>query len=249
MTDFRASDPGVPGASPTNAQPGGAATPPNPDSGDNQVLLEIEGRRYTKADLVKKITSADTHIERLTAERAEDRKLLQETAELLKKQVTGAELLRQAQANNQPADPPAAQPSPQAPPVGMSAAEVAEHVRKELAQAELVKQRNENWQLVTTRLTAAYGDAVNARVAEVAKDNGLTVEEIAEMIRSRPKVALKLFPGVAVEGKASPIPGSTVNSQAFNRGPKGPSGITKAAGTKAAISIYRQRLEELGLTQ
>lgn len=248
MTSFVAGDPGsgaAPGA--TNFQAAGVQpnNPAAPDQGE--VVLEYGGRKFTKDDLVKKLAHADEHIQRLTTERSEDKALMEEVRNALKKQVDVAEVLKQikGQANPNP-DPSQPNPDPkqvQAP----TADEIAQQVLGKLQEGETVKQREANWSHVTSVLTKAYGDAVNQKVKAAADEAGLTLAEAAELAKSKPKAFLKLFPDVATKPQPSAVRGGDVNTQSFQQAPKGNSGYAKAGSTKQAVSIYLNRLKELGL--
>ncbi len=249
MTNFNSGDPGSSAAAGTTnfQQPGGT---PNTNSGpeDTTVILDVNGRNFTKSDLVKKITNADNHIETLTHESAEQRKLLGELNETLKKQVTAAELLKQIKEGKaETPNPDAAKPNSEAAPQ-ISADDIAKQVMSKLQEERDAEARKQNWDTVTAALTQAFGDATNQKVAEAAAEAGLSLEEAAELAKSKPKAFLKLFPDLTSKAKPSALPSSgKVNTQSFQANQKGPSGFAKAASTKASVEIYLNRLKELGL--
>lgn len=248
MTNFQASDPGSgTAAGATSFQQPGAAPAANSGPEDTTVVLELNGRKFTKADLIKKIGSADTHIETLKGELAEQRKILGEVNESLKKQVTTAELLKQIkdQQAAPAADPNAAKPAPQSVP---TSDDITKQVMDKIEQGRNAAQRDQNWNEVTSALTQAFGDATNQKVSEAAADAGLSLEEAAELARSKPKAFLKLFPDLSSKAKPSALPSSgKVNTQSFQAQQKGPPGFSKATSTKQSVEIYLNRLKELGL--
>lgn len=249
MTDFLpGSDPAknAPADSSTSFQQGGAPNPAaNPD--DNAVVFEHGGRKFTKADLAKKLDNADAHIQRLTQERASDRKLLDEVNATLAKQVNAAELLKQIKEGNVQApanpNPPASEAAP-----AVTADAVAAQVMAKLKEGQDAQQRDANFQEVTAALTNAFGDATNAKVAAMAAEAGMTIPEAVEMAKSKPKVFLKMFPELVTKAQPTATSRGTVNTQSFQTAPKGPSGYTKVSGdTRKSIEIYQARLKELGL--
>lgn len=175
-------------AAPTGETAAAPATPTE-TAPDNSATIEYKGRKLSKEDVLKKLENADQFIETLKSERAEDRKLIEQVNEQLKKQVDVAELLKTLK--TQPANE-AAPVSEQAPAVDPD--KIVGDVMSKLDAAAKLKQRAENWTSVTSRLTQAFGDKVNEKVAEVAAKNDMTVDEMAEMIKAKPKLALNLFP-------------------------------------------------------
>lgn len=198
-------------AAPTGETAAAPATPTE-TAPDNSATIEYKGRKLSKEDVLKKLENADQFIETLKSERAEDRKLIEQVNEQLKKQVDVAELLKTLK--TQPANE-AAPVSEQAPAVDPD--KIVGDVMSKLDAAAKLKQRAENWTSVTSRLTQAFGDKVNEKVAEVAAKNDMTVDEMAEMIKAKPKLALNLFPELNARGPKSglhssssrpPVPGN-----------------------------------------
>ena len=242
MTNFNAGDPSNNADSNSTPFATAGGSTENNAADDNTVVLELNGRKYTKADLAKKLTHADTHIEQLTRERAEARKLLEEIKGSLKTQVDVAEVLRsikEGNVNNQ--QPPSDQPPPQQ----VDANTIASQVMSTIQAANKEAEKESNFKMVSTTLTAVYGDKVNQIVQSRAAELGMTVEEAAELARNRPKAFLQFFP----EAKQAAMPpsiqnGTTVHS--FNAPVKKPvhwAGLS----TKDAVSTYQARLKELGL--
>lgn len=247
MPDFTAGDHtgDVPQGGDTNFQAAGAVDGNTDGTGDHPIVLEFNGRKFTKEDLINKLSHADQHISRLTSETAEHRQLLAEVNETLKKQVSAAELLAQIKEGQLPPSQETRVEPVQ--PKGVSAEDVTAQVLRKLAEGDMAKQRDINWKEATSTLTQAYGDSVNAKVAQAAADAGISVEQAAELARTSPKVFLKLFPDLSTRARPSGLPTSgQVNTQSLQSQPRVNSGFMKANTTKQATEIYLQRLRELG---
>lgn len=241
MTDFTPADQRKPADSPTKDEDGGGGTPnPASEADDKTVVLEYDGRKFTKPELVKKLAHADNFIDTLKQESTEQRKLLESVNETLKKQVSAAELLKQLKENGVVQPPPVdGSPKP------ITSQDVADTVLAQLAQQKAEEQRNANWEHVTSELFKRFGEATNERVREVAKEAGFSLEEAAEFAKSKPKAFLRLFPEKASPSSPFPKEGAR-NTQSFQAGLKPPSsGYTKASSTKDKVQAYLNRLQEL----
>lgn len=241
-------------AQPTSfAAPGVAAAAAGaPD--DKTVVFEHGGRKFTAADLAKKIDSADGFIDTLKQESAQTRALLEKANEALGKTVGAAELLAQLRATG--ALPAVAAPAAVAaaavaePAKAVTAEEVAALVLKQQSATAQATQADANWQTVTTTLTTAFGTKTDGIVAKRAAENGLTLEAAAALAKSAPKAFLALFPELKAAPPASPLTRSSVNSQAFaadvSAATAKSSGYATAKGQKAQTATYLNRLTELG---
>lgn len=209
------------------------------NSGDNAVVLELNGRKFTREDLIRKLTSADEFIETLKKERQEDRALLEQVNAKLSESVNAAELLNKLKQGEVQPETQAQQPAP-VDPDAITAA-----VLSKLTEKQVQQQRDANWDNVTSQLTSIYGDKTNVKVAEVAKENNLTLAEAAELARNKPNLFLKLFPELSAKPKSGGLLDGSRNTQSFVKQPKGPSGFTAARTTKDSVSVYLKRLQEL----
>lgn len=237
------------GAGTTNFQAAGGTTD---DSGaqDTTVLLEVGGRKFTKTDLIKKITNADQHIGTLESKLDEQGKLLGEVNEVLKKQVNAAELLKQikdGQANQngsqQQPNAGAQQPAP------LTLDDVLKEVEKVQASKASVAQQESNWKEVTGTLTKAFGDATNQKVQAACKEAGIELAQAVALAKSSPKVFLRLFPDLTAKPQPSVLmERGKVNTQSVKDSVGTSSGFNKATNTKQEVSIYLNRLKELGLS-
>ena len=235
------------GAAATSFQAPGAAAPEAEQSTDTTVVFEHNGRKFTKSDLAKKLESADQFIEQLKTEGAENRKALDAATQVLKEQINAVELLKKIKDGQQSSADggQSGTQQTQQPPVTVEA--VVQRIKDDQAKATTEAQRNANWNDVTTTLTKAFGTAVDQKVAQVAAEKSLTLEQAAEMARATPKAFLALFPDLSKKVGSSALPPSgKVNTQAFVRTEqRGTSGYTKAQGTRELVSIYQQRLAEV----
>lgn len=215
----------------------------NGGTGDNQVVLELNGRKFTKEDLVKKISSADDFIETLKSEREQDRKLLQEVQETLKQQVNARDILNKLKQGEGEGNTPNTNTQT------VNPDDVAKKVLETLRGDQAAKEQQENWNSVTSKLTQAFGEKTNETVKKVAEENGLTVEEAANLARTKPKMFLKLFPDLekaTSKQDSALVPGNSGNpfrmkQQSENKS----SGFSKARTTRDTVSIYLNRLKEL----
>lgn len=239
MTDFRAGDPGVDSTKQTSFVDPGVVQPAGSDTDDKTVVLEFGGRPFTKADLVKKLTHAETFIESLKTEATEQRKLLAEVNETLKTRLGAAEVLSQLKqtpaAPTEPAAPSAADPQA-----------IANQVMTAIRQGEAKTQRDANFANVKKTLTLTFGDAVNQKVSQVAAEAGLTLDEAVELAHSKPAVFLRLFPEAKVKSSALPD-ADRRNSLSFKEQNRGPSGYTKTRSTKDQTQIYLDRLKAMSV--
>jgi len=215
--------------------------------GENKPVLEIAGRKYTPEELEKKVLNQDNFIEQLKQERQEDRTLLNEALAELKKTVSAKELLNQVkegegnQNSQQTEQAKESEPSNQA----VDPNEIARQVREQLNKESQEKEKETNWNQVTSALTEAFGQKVNDKVKEVAEENGFTIEEAVEFAKSKPKAFLRFFD----LSKAKPtqrVP--EYNSNSFNQRPpdnQAASAFWKANKTKDQVSSYLERLRQL----
>jgi len=228
----------------TNFQAAGGTTG---DSGeqDTTVILEVGGRKFTKTDLIKKITNADQHIGSLESKLDEQGKLLGEVNEVLKKQVNAAELLKQIKEGK----PATEQPSTEAvKPEVLTLDAVLKEVEKAQAHKASVVQQESNWSEVTGTLTKAFGDATNQKVASACKEAGITLAQAEALAKSSPKVFLRLFPDLTAKSQPSVLSErGKVNTQSVKDSVSTNSGFSKTTSTKQSVSIYLNRLKELGL--
>ncbi len=178
----------------------------------------------------------------------EQRKLLADTHELVKKQLTATELLAKLKSES---TMPATDPTDPAP-KGLTIEDVKAALAQESAAANATATKaaaDQNWKHVTETLTKAFGATVDQKVRAVAEANELTLAEAESLARSKPKAFLNLFGDLTPKAKPSLFgKGGSVNPLAAlkSEGPKASSGFMTAS-LKDSVSILQARYKELGL--
>lgn len=235
---------GTPDAT-TFVAPGVAPTVVDTSAEDKTVLLELNGRKFTKADLVAKIVSGDQFIETLKAESKTQRELLEKATDALTKSVSAAEVLKAVQ------NPPAtvAIPTNATSPIAPTAAEIIAEVERLQLVKQSAAQQDTNWKETTTTLTKVFGDKVDVKVDEVCARNGLTRQAAIVLAKSTPKVFLALFPEISAPSpKTIDFGNRSVNTQAQTGDTsRKASGILTAKSSKDHVAVYKRRLAELGI--
>ena len=187
-----------------------------PAADDTSVLLEHNGRTFTKQDLIKKLESADTFIETLKAERQQDRQLLEQAASKLQETLSAAELLNQVKAANQPTGEAAAP--------AINQEEIVARVREQLTQEKVVEKQEQNWNDVTAKLAEA-----------------LARSKPPLFLKLFPELAANKAKPSALHSSTSKS--SFVATETAQ--PAAKTGFSAAKNTKDSVSIYLQRLNEL----
>jgi len=123
--------------------------------------------------------------------------------------------------------------------------EITTGVIEQLNAKELKAQQDENFNTVSTALTEKFGDKVDEEVKKAASENGLTFDEMVEMSRKNPKLALKLL-DVKVKATPKPQQGS-LNTSAFIETQQGVNPPTKnvleLSSDKERVNDFQARLE------
>lgn len=251
MPDFTSGDPAASSEDVTNFVAPGNDDQQEPVTADNPVVLEIDGRKFTKNDLLKKFTNADTHIAKLEAERKSDFEKFAAMEAKLKELGDLKALIQTLKPGATPPVEPKVNDKTEGVDVeaAIKAALDARSASETAAKTEAEKA--ENWKTVTAALTKRYGKAeTNARVAKAAEEAGLSVKEAAELAKSKPKAFLKLFNDLEAP-KPNPAParrGGTVNTAALNAAPAtGPSGYAAAKTVKERVAIMQAAYAKHGL--
>lgn len=228
MTSFNPAATPTPAASePVTATPATPAAPTEP-------VIEYGGKRLTSADVLKKLENADAFIEQLKAERAQDRDLLTQATEALKKSVSAAELLR--------ATPAPAAPTPTAP------VNIADEVNKVVVAREQKATEETNWKAAQEAMTKAFGDQADAKAKAAAAEAGLSFDELVVLARTKPLAFKRIFPELSAaptpQGRATPSSGG-VNQQSLKATPPASSGFWQATKSADQTRIYLERLKQL----
>lgn len=215
------------------------AAPENQDQG----FLEYNGKQLSKEDVLKKLESADGFIETLKTERQEDRSRLDKLEEALANASKTDDILNALNGGSEPAKP---DPAPAAPAADQGV-DLEALLDQKLAAREAAKKAEANWTEVTTALGNAFGDSTNTKVAEVAEENGFTLKEAQEFARSKPKAFLKLFGDIKPASSTPLAQGQRRSAPQAPAAPNAPTGYGKARTDKERISVYQQKLSQLGL--
>jgi len=212
-------------------------------NGADQGVIEYNGRKLTQEEVLKKLAHADSHIETLTAERQADRTRLEQLEEQVGRASKVEDVLKALAGGEGEPDPnEPAQPAQQQP----QEVDLDSKLDELLNKREAAKREESNWNEVTGKLASVFGSKTNEKVAEVAAENDMTLEEAQAFARSKPKAFLKLFGNL--EGRAStPLTPGSRNTNAFQPAPSAPSGYMDARTTKDQVAIYRQKLAQYGL--
>ena len=228
MTSFNPAATATTPAVPDNVTP---TTPPAQPTGFD---FEYGGRKFTREELLNKLTHADNHIATLTAERAGDRQALAEATTALQSAIKAAELLK---------TPTPAPALPATPPV-----DIASAVDQAVTAREIKAREETNWKAAQNAMTKAYGDKADAKAKEVAESLGMSMEDMVSMARTKPLAFNKLFGLDAPTTPASSgVPSSGVNTNAVVAPATKPSsGYWESKSNKEQVLAYTKRLKELG---
>ena len=205
----------------------------------NSVTIEYNGKTLTQEEVLKKLAHADSHIETLTAEREADRGRLSQLEEAVSKATKVEDVLKALQGEG-------AAPAEPEPTNSNDAPDIEATLDELLAKREAARTADENWSNVTKTLAEAFGSKTNEKVAEVAAENDMTLEEAEAFARSKPKAFLKLF-GKIGSTTTTPISQGGRNPNAHRDQPASPTGYMEARTTKDQVDIYRRKLAQFGL--
>lgn len=235
--DFTGKDPATNGSEGPTSNPGDSQ---NNSPADKLDVIEYEGRKLTKDDVLKKLKNADTFIETLKAEREADRKAMADLTEQVKKSADISELLKAMKE-----DRPASTTEVQAPVVNKDELlrEIKDSLRQENQQEGLRVKQEENWKSVTSELTKAFGAKTQERVTKAAEAHNLTLEEARDLAVTRPSVFLAMFPEIKARDIKSPLPSGGSKNFNFNGNTSGnPKKLHEARNSKEKIAIYLEKL-------
>lgn len=161
-----------------------------------------DGKKYSSVeDALKSVPHAQKHIQTLESELAAAR-------EELAKRKTAEELLDEIKSGIQPQVTPAGSEFDQD--------KLLQLVDQTLEQKERQRAAKTNAESVASKFTEKYGQKAEEVYNTVAKESGLTIQQLNSLAASSPKIVLKL---AGLEGVSAPIagkPNSTVNTEALN---------------------------------
>lgn len=161
-----------------------------------------DGKKYSSVeDALKSVPHAQKHIQTLESELAAAR-------EELAKRKTAEELLDEIKSGIQPQVTPAGSEFDQD--------KLLQLVDQTLEQKERQRTAKTNAESVASKFTEKYGQKAEEVYNTVAKESGLTIQQLNSLAASSPKIVLKL---AGLEGVSAPVagkPNSTVNTEALN---------------------------------
>lgn len=162
-----------------------------------------DGKKYSSVeDALKSVPHAQKHIQTLESELAAAR-------EELAKRRTAEELLDEIKSGIQPQATPAGSEFDQD--------KLLQLVDQTLEYKEKQKAAKGNAESVASKFTEKYGAKAEEVYNTVARESGLTVQQLNSLAASSPKIVLKL---AGLEGTSAPVAGktsSTVNTEALNK--------------------------------
>lgn len=187
-----------------------------------------EGKKYKSAeDALKSVPHAQEHIKTLEAEMA----VLKE--ELTKRKTT-EELLDELKSGIQPQEN-----TTQA--GGLDQDKISQLIINTLEQRERQSKAKQNAASVAEKFTQQYGNKAEEVYQSVAKDAGLSIEQLNNLAATSPNVVLKLS---GLESKTTPVAktSSTINTQAFGTAQKpseASARVPKGASTKDMLAAWK----------
>lgn len=184
--------------------------PQAPQVPDHLKDLVGEGKKYASVeDALKSIPHAQAHIQRIEDE---NKRIRDELARAAAAEETYKKLM---DSMNQ--DPPA---TPAAP-MGMDEASVADLLERKLAEREMMKEQTANVTRVKDALVGKYGDKAQEVYEAKAKELGVGVSFLNDIVRRSPKAAEELF-GIKAAPSGGTIPPGSVNTAALPARPHDP---------------------------
>jgi len=192
-----------------------------------------EGKKYKSAeDALRSVPHAQEHIKTLETE-------LAQMKEELTRRKTTEELLDELKSGNQPVEA-----TPQG--VELDQDRIMQLVNQTIEQKEKQSKAKQNAQTVASKFTEQYGAQAESAYNQIAKDAGLTVEQLNNLAATSPNVVMKL---AGFETKSTPVGkiSSSVNTQALNNTakPELSAKVPKGASTKDMLAAWRNAGEKV----
>lgn len=238
-----------------NPQPGfnnqnepGNNNEPDNNNNDDQGFIEINGRKYSKEDVAKKIEHADKHIQTLESEQEKYRSDMEKMLSQLERLPKLEQALEQALQSGEGERKPDIDPE-----------ELVNRAKQETV-SELERQNQEreyqsNIQKVSQRLQQEFGENPDEEVFKRAAEVGYSREEAFELAGRKPNAFFRMI-GLdpAPSRKSDPAPTTssvrTPGTNSREQSDRLPSMMNEST-TKGRIEAFNQRLaakkKELGL--
>lgn len=191
-----------------------------------------EGKKYNSVEeALKSVPHAQKHIQTLESE-------LANLKEELTKRKTTEELLEAMKSSNQSEFTP--------PSVEIDENKLVAIVNQSLEAKEKQKIAQQNAASVVDKFTEKFGDKAEEAFITLAKESGMTVQQLNTLATTSPKVVLKLA-GLTASNSAPPTPSSgSVNTQALGTKPAEVSAkVPKGATTKDLVSAWKAAGEKV----
>ena len=243
---FSTNDPGKPQSEGSNNTQGTSfETPPSDPLGQNGGNDPTKNVDVNK--LEKRLADSQQFIEVLKSERQSDRQKIEELEAKIQSAPTLDEIMEHINQN----------PSNTGDPVNPEdlVNKTVDAVQQQLSQTAQEEKEAQNIKEVSQILQSQFGDNVDTKVSELAANNDMSFDEIYDLARKKPKVALKLL-GIEQEdaSKTTPSPTSSLNSIAVMNQPQDPpkrQTIMDMRTERDRVNYLQermnQRLKELGV--
>lgn len=187
-----------------------------------------EGKKYkSPEDALRSVPHAQEHISTLEAE-------LAQVKEELSKRKTAQELLDEIKSEHQ------VEATPSQPEVNQDTIE--QLVQKKLEQNEMSKRAKANADSVANKFTAKFGDQAETAYNQIAKDSGMTVQQLNSLAASSPNAVLKMAGLMGADAPVSTTARGSVNTEALNNAPKTETlsaRVPKGASTKDLVTAWK----------
>ena len=192
-----------------------------------------EGKKYkSPEDALRSVPHAQEHIKTLEAELAEAR-------EELTKRRTTQELIDELKSGNQ-AEPTAQQPA-------LDTDRLEELVSRTLEERELQKAAKTNASSVASKFTEKYGAQAEEAYNQIAKENGLSIQQLNNLSATSPNAVLRL---AGIDGKVPTTvgkPTSSVNTEALKPSTNSElsAKVPRGASTKDLVKAWKAAGEKV----
>lgn len=188
-----------------------------------------QGKKYQSVeDALSSVPHAQKHIQTLESE-------LAEVKDELTKRKTTKQLLDEIKSGIVPAEKTSQ-------PVQFNQDNLEQLVSQALENRDVQKTAHHNAKSVASQFTEQYGDKAEEVYNSIAKENGMTVEQLNGLSASSPDAVLKLS-GLEKRSQAIEKSSSTVNTEALSSAPKDKSGLSarvkQGASTKDLVDAWK----------
>jgi hypothetical protein len=178
---------------------------------DKPTMFKVGDREYTPEDAAKKIENADSFIETLKSERAQDtermKTLEEQLAELTRKLDTATKL---EDVLNSKRDVQTSQPAEQTTPPAVDEDAILAKLRQQMDKESQVDIRANNMKSAIEAASKKYGSEWQTKLKERGKEVGMDEKAIQTMAETSPQAFAELFK-LAGDPKGEPAPNAGTN--------------------------------------